>query len=51
MNPKNTYRIIITVANAPRLLGDKNPNKAKTTVSMVPGFGEGLVVAPTIMKS
>jgi hypothetical protein len=30
MNPKKTYKMIITVANAPRLLGDKNPSNAKT---------------------
>lgn len=32
MKPKRMYMMIITVANAPRLLGDKNPSKAKTAV-------------------
>ena len=33
MKPKRTYRMIMTVVNAPRLLGDKNPSKAKTTIN------------------
>ena len=35
INPKKTYRIIITVANAPRLLGDRNPSNAKTAINLV----------------
>jgi hypothetical protein len=30
INPKRTYRIIMTVVRAPRLLGDRNPSIANT---------------------
>ena len=30
MNPKRMYRMSMTVARAPLLLGDKNPNIANT---------------------
>jgi hypothetical protein len=30
MKPNRTYKMIMTVANAPLLLGDRNPNNAKT---------------------
>ena len=33
MKPKKTYRMIMTVANAPRLLGDRNPSNANTNIS------------------
>lgn len=38
--PNNTYKMIMTVASAPRFDGDKNPSKAKTkSISRVSGDG------------
>jgi hypothetical protein len=48
INPKRTYKMIMTVVRAPRLLGDRNPKSAKTVLVL---HWEVLVVAPTIMNS